>query len=767
MKEEIFEFAHNNAEYHVMKKNNEYIAYKKANKTITYQLSDDELILVNKVFNKIKVSNNIIRLSNLDLIDKEYQHLYDKENDWHLFFNLDGSSLNKNEFRKLNMMFNYQDNIVYDGKDNKESKLKRLVNIGKTCILVLITSTALISPFSHLTEAQAKTIVRDNEVIEVYENQLSNKEKINNLQNAILNNKNLSKQEKEFVLNDFDVIKEHINYNDYDDLLDVCKNMKIVYTQEINPSADGTWNPDDKTVTIYNCKDFNEAIKSHKGVLHHELKHKNQNLNKKEYHNGFYEPMTSILTNEYNGYKEYNYINPSYCAGYKEDFYYIRILSKLVSKDAMLKAYYQADYSQMKKEMMSIINDESKYYELLSSMDAALYENGLYKTVLSKTIEILFNDYYKAKYNKSIYEDIEIMQETCISELAKMFKDDFDLNGSIYYIINNAPIINKNIKSESKNNIVIKKVIEGNNSMSFIDGMNYMKQNGMIDDNFYEKICNMYNNMIKNKTFADSLEIQSEISRYGASINDYTKYTVSVGRIQEIRVGNEYLKKNKQRFLNLMDDKAKDLIPLDSDLYLNYQTKSITYKTIRKGKSKYTNINTDYGKYIYQSIFQVLYDDDLDNYSISINKKDNVLSIKLEMIYYKKPGKTIAFNLDANTYNKVGINTILKNEGTRNKEVNTKVKNYMKQLINNSDEILDEFGDNILNIYSKSDLNKLLNTSFELFKKEYYGSPYYNEYGELCFKVPIVYLVYEGTPWYVEVEMPYQKELTYTPSRVK
>ena len=39
--------------------------------------------------------------------------------------------------------------------------------------------------------------------------------------------------------------------------------------------------------------------------------------------------------------------------------------------------------------MMSIINDESKYYELLSSMDAALYENGLYKTVLSKTIDSL------------------------------------------------------------------------------------------------------------------------------------------------------------------------------------------------------------------------------------------------------------------------------------------------------------------------------------------------------------------------------------------
>ena len=98
MKEQLFSFINNGIEYHVMKKNNEYIPYKVINGVNNYDLTTEEFDMVNKVFNKMKISNDLIRLDKYKYINNEYQHLYDKSNDWHLFFNLDGSLIEKSDF---------------------------------------------------------------------------------------------------------------------------------------------------------------------------------------------------------------------------------------------------------------------------------------------------------------------------------------------------------------------------------------------------------------------------------------------------------------------------------------------------------------------------------------------------------------------------------------------------------------------------------------------------------------------------------------------
>ena len=154
---EIFRFTYNDIEYRVIKNEYSYIPLKMIDGKEVYKLSQDELDIVGQVFKKIKSTNNRIKLPNYRYLDKEYEHFYDKVNHYHVFLNLDGSSLSTNEFVRLNMLFNSQSDIMYDG-NIKESKLKRLVNIGKKIVLVLVISSSFIGANENLIGVSAKEI---------------------------------------------------------------------------------------------------------------------------------------------------------------------------------------------------------------------------------------------------------------------------------------------------------------------------------------------------------------------------------------------------------------------------------------------------------------------------------------------------------------------------------------------------------------------------------------------------------------------------------
>ena len=188
-----------------------------------YKLSQDELDIVGQVFKKIKLTNNRIKLPNYRYLDKEYEHFYDKVNHYHVFLNLDGSSLSTNEFVRLNMLFNSQSDIMYDG-NIKESKLKRLVNIGKKIVLVLVISSSFIGANENLIGVSAKEIKIEKK------EELSSYQKIENLMSSINNNKNLSKKEKEFILNSYkDVIYDNIDLIDYDSVKEKFETLDINY----------------------------------------------------------------------------------------------------------------------------------------------------------------------------------------------------------------------------------------------------------------------------------------------------------------------------------------------------------------------------------------------------------------------------------------------------------------------------------------------------------------------------------------------------------
>jgi hypothetical protein len=539
MKEIILKFMDGKTEYIVYKEDDNYIPCKNIDDKISFDLSNDELNTIDTVFDKIKITDDRIKLSNIKFNNKEYQHFYDKTNNWNIFLNIDGSDITKEELRYFNNLFNYQDDIVYNSNENSNERnfIKRVVETTKKTFLVFVLSTTLVSSAAAMHyDIPAGMNSSENE--NVQEDNISNEEKIKNFEQAINNNPFLTNQEKQFLLSKFDVIYDNINLIDYQLVKNRFENLRIIYISEENENSSvaGSFTTVENVIRLYNCTCLDE-IEEYKVV--HEFFHTLDDINPSL--TGLYEPINDIFANEYEGIKKEKYYR-DYSKGYNNVKPYIYGLMEIIGAEPLRVFKFTGDISKIVYELKNIIDDENKIYELLIGINNI---NKYWSSIEfianaqaneNRVVDIL-NEYHEKKYNKSIYENADIM--LCFKDLRYYFNEclyEFmDDNYGIKYdgrygydlkIQNQKIYFNNNCKSKNSEDYVFDIVeYEDFPQTGVIDDVCVVDYQIVIDDLFnrrlldktqYDKLNEIYKKYCNNEVDFDVLH---SISReYGITI---------------------------------------------------------------------------------------------------------------------------------------------------------------------------------------------------------------------------------------------------------
>ena len=367
-------------------------------------------------------------------------------------------------------------------------------------------------------------------------------------------------------------------------------------------------------------------------------------------------------------------------------------------------------------------------------------------------VEIL-NEYYQKKYNKTIYEDNSILYDLYMDILAQLIKSDYNLETT--RVINNNPIFNKKITNNT--GIIIKKRTSNYKIMNFKDGLDYLKEKNRIDIHTYNIIYNTYLNEINNER-PNALTVDVMLNDYGVSISNFVTFELKIYDMQDIKLNNSYSTNNIAKIKALMNEKGYNLIKINDTLYLNFETRTITYKKQKSGKDRYHDINSDYGKKVFDTILNYINSSELSWYRVTSTINGDILSNKVELFYppasdFLTPHKTISFNVNTKTRNEATLTEILDKENITAKEINKIAYNFILDKIESKTPIYTPFYYDMLYYYSSYRFKHYDTPSYEKFKKDYLFNPYYNENNQLCFKVPFIYETEDKPHWYVEQEI--------------
>ncbi len=400
MKKIVLVYKYNGEDFIIFKEDNKYFACKKVNNAVSFDLSAEEEDMVNKVFDKVKVKEHL-KLSNINYNGKEFQHFYDRENNFHTFLNADGKTLNVQDFINLNAKYNNMEEFVYQGGNEPSSNntfIKRLVKAGKETVLVLMLASALVPSNATISvNAASKSVTAS--VDDTDYSKLTDSEKIALLKSTLEENSNLNKKEKDFALMTFRALEDNIDIIDMPTVVGRLKKLKINYVNSADPKglAAGLLSKGYE-VTIYNASSIDDVISKTKfglDTLWHELGHVYQ----PEYnHTGLYEPLNEILKREYS---KDAYTREAY------DTTFVKILINMIGSEALRNYNYTGSTKKIEKGLKKIINDEAKIADLLLAMDdysKSNYDKKNQDKALVNVIEKM-DEFYKAKYKDSIYNE--------------------------------------------------------------------------------------------------------------------------------------------------------------------------------------------------------------------------------------------------------------------------------------------------------------------------------------------------------------------------
>lgn len=415
---EILKFKNLEYEYGLFLDNHE-LKYKKIVKENIYEdVSNQEKELINKVLFELLPSNNIKDLGYIKYGNKKIKHLYDFSNRFHIFHENENIT---RECLKLNYLFNNQEDYIYMLKCHKnymkrsESRyIKRNVKIGKKVISVLTASTFLLAMSIGIIKGASKVEYNNkNNYKEIDLEYSDRKLEISEIINAINNNSNLTREEKDFFLSNFEFFYDNLEYLDYYAVLDNLNHLHIEYIEDecdqIGVYGDFTYNGIDKgRIRIYEASSFKDTKKY---ALSHEFLHA---FTKNYYdYNYIYEAIHVLFNNEYFGKNQILY-DSAYEILLKKTY----ILCELIDEDTLRKYHADNNTNYLVDGLMKIIPNQDMAIKLITDMDAicriemkqtqnsdeyyAYQEEILEK---EREIEKILKIYYETKYKISIYED--------------------------------------------------------------------------------------------------------------------------------------------------------------------------------------------------------------------------------------------------------------------------------------------------------------------------------------------------------------------------
>lgn len=313
MYDPIAVFDYNNKKYGILSIEGTTIFFKYQNGKVNLDdLSDDEINLVYKAFNALKVDvNRSINLGVQAIGNKNFEILYDpftKLYSWYHVISGVRYYASEEDNCKLNCMYNDMCFVAYEGEifDWKEEelrqeakrkaqirkKIRRTMRVGGRTVLITVAAASLFLNISnsslannirgrlHLvpTIQDPITKLEISEINEAFENYEKRPYSYDEVKSAIYNNENLTDEEKEFIDKLKFYFDENHKYMNMDNVIGRLKNLKIEYDPNEceKPSVTGEYNYHTDEIKLFKANDFSSCNKS---VFLHEMMHVTQQYN--------------------------------------------------------------------------------------------------------------------------------------------------------------------------------------------------------------------------------------------------------------------------------------------------------------------------------------------------------------------------------------------------------------------------------------------------------------------------------------------------------
>lgn len=437
----VLKFNFNEKEYCIFEENKNFkYGYIENNKVKT-DITNIDKDIINLIIYKIKPSNKNIFYNKIILNNAIYYIYIDPKTRFKSFKpepNIEDLIILNNNYNNLSP--NYHNKTNY--KNKKTNKfIKIMTSIGNNTITVMLLSSIAITTFFSTIYDK----VYDVDYYQLLESQItysisksistnpSNEEIKQLIEDALSKNKSLNEKEKNIILEHLEIFYDNKKYIDFENVYINIVNMKIKYLNENisedNPNIKAQWEPESMKITIGNANSIDDINTS---IFTHEFCHAITKYNKSS---SF---LTESLNSEINSYyfEEDN--------SYYKIKRYMKALERIIGKEPLKQYYGITNHNIIIDELTKIIDDENKafcfletledYYKLCYENYISDHNNEELKDQTSLKIKDYLKEYYNAKYNKNMSNDLIMTYYTNPLFLEKKIRCALNLN----------PIININ-----------------------------------------------------------------------------------------------------------------------------------------------------------------------------------------------------------------------------------------------------------------------------------------------------------------------------------
>lgn len=436
----ILKFNFNEKEYCIFEKNNTFQYGYIENNEIKTNLSSIDKDIINLVLYKIKPSNKRIFYNKIILNNTIYYIYIDPKTRLKSFEP-------KDNIKDLTILNNHYNNLSLNdyttGNHRKKPNkfVKIMTSIGNSFITVMLLSSIAITTYLDIIYDK----VYDMDYYQLLESQItysisknistnpSNEEIKTLIEDALSRNKHLNEKEKNIILEHLEIFYDNKENIDFENVYINLVNMEIKYLNENvleeNPNIKATWDHSTMKMTIGNANSIDDIDIY---IFTHEFCHA---ITK---YNNMAKSITEALNSEVNSYyfaEDTSYYNVKR---------YMKALERIIGKEPLKKYYCIADINIIIDELTKIIDDKDKaicfletledYYRLCYKNYISDHNNEKLKDQTSLTIKNYIKEYYTAKYNKDMSQDL----------LMSYYINNLSLEEKIRCALNLNPLININ-----------------------------------------------------------------------------------------------------------------------------------------------------------------------------------------------------------------------------------------------------------------------------------------------------------------------------------
>lgn len=428
--EMLLKFEVNNIWYFVCRVNNKIIYYFVRDGIRHFNLSHEQELLIKNVIDNITPSSSRIMMPWIIYNGGIYSVNLDEKTGFY-FFNpvppcKDFLFLNK-LFNDDNSCFMCIDDKFNDSKMAKSPFIRKTLYVGKLVITAFISMSMVLCLLSSYHNNKYYHAVRNT-------SQLSDEIIISSVMESIMENDNLTLDEKKVFLDNIWVLIDNKEYLDLGYIRDTFSNIVISYVDDNGENnVSGLYRPANNEIIFYNSENIGDVSDY---VLTHELFHSTTEVPLEIQNSFLVETTNTIFNEEYSGCSEKSVYN-----NYTN---YTKVLMEIIGFEP-LKEYHNfsstkpiidalceiiGDYGKAKK-LLNCLNEYKTIYDYLN--DSKEYNQEYYDMsdnldIVDSEIRTLFGEYYYAKYDRDIYDDLVMLYYLNQIRLMDVLSADISIN---------------------------------------------------------------------------------------------------------------------------------------------------------------------------------------------------------------------------------------------------------------------------------------------------------------------------------------------------